>query len=49
VASLQKAREIAELLKNKIKNGEFELTKPVEIFPTGTSLKKLTDTEGGEL
>ncbi|MCX6236313.1 MAG: homocysteine biosynthesis protein [Bacteroidia bacterium] len=48
VASLQKAREIADLLKKSIQDGKFELTAPVAIFPTGTSLKKLFETEGGE-
>ncbi len=48
VASLQKARDIAEILKNKIKQGEFEITKPVQMFPTDTSLNRLVDMEGGE-
>ena len=48
VASLQKAREIADILKKSIQNGKFELTTPVAMFPTGTSLKKLFETEGGE-
>jgi L-aspartate semialdehyde sulfurtransferase len=48
VASLQKAREIADLLKKSIQGGKFELTCPVGMFPTGTSLKKLFETEGGE-
>jgi L-aspartate semialdehyde sulfurtransferase len=48
VASLQKAREIADLLKKSIQNGKFELTAPVAMFPTGTSLKKLFESEGGE-
>lgn len=48
VASLQKAREIAGLLKKSIEAGKFEITCPVGIFPTGTSIKKLFDTEGGE-
>jgi uncharacterized protein (DUF39 family) len=47
VASLQKAREIADLLKKSIQQGKFEITCPVGMFPTGTSLKKLFDT-GGE-
>jgi len=48
VASLQKAREIADLPKKSIQGGKFELTCPVGMFPTGTSLKKLFETEGGE-
>ncbi len=48
VASLQKAREIADILKKSIQNGRFELTAPVIMFPTGTSVKKLFETEGGE-
>jgi len=48
VASLQKAREIADLLKKSIQNGKFELAAPVAMFPTGTSLKKLFESEGGE-
>jgi L-aspartate semialdehyde sulfurtransferase len=48
VASLQKARQIATLLKSYIQKGEFELTCPVASFPSGTSLKKLIETEGGE-
>ncbi len=48
VASLQKAREIAGLLKKSIQLGKFELTCPVGTFPTGTSMKKLFETEGGE-
>jgi uncharacterized protein (DUF39 family) len=47
VASLQKAREIADLLKKSIRQGMFEITCPVGMFPSGTSLKKLFDT-GGE-
>ena len=49
VASLQKAREIAGLLKKSIEAGQFEITCPVGLFPTGTSIKKLFSTEGGEL
>ena len=48
VASLQKAREIAGLLKKSIEAGQFEITCPVGLFPTGTSIKKLFSTEGGE-
>jgi L-aspartate semialdehyde sulfurtransferase len=49
VASLQKARQIAEVLKSDISEGKFELTCPVAMFPKGTSLNKLIDSEGGEL
>ncbi|WP_423129803.1 homocysteine biosynthesis protein [Gaoshiqia sp. Z1-71] len=48
VSSLEKARKIAGLLKEKIQKGEFELTKPVMSFPSNTSLKGLKET-GGEL
>jgi len=41
VSSISKGREIANILKNWIENGEFLLTEPVTEFPTGTSLKKL--------
>ena len=47
VSSLVKARKIADLLKEKIKKGEFELTKPVMMFPTNTRLNGLKET-GGE-
>ena len=47
VASLAKARKIADLLKEKIQKGEFELVKPVMMFPTNTSLNGLKET-GGE-
>ncbi len=47
VSSLSKARKIANLLKEKIQKGEFEITKPVMQFPTNTSLKGLKET-GGE-
>jgi uncharacterized protein (DUF39 family) len=41
LSSLYKAREIAELLKEQIKKGEFLLTEPVEIFPKGKGLHSL--------
>lgn len=41
VASLAKAREIADILKSWIQKGEFLLTEPVRPMPTGTSLKGL--------
>lgn len=47
VSSLEKARKIAGLLKEKIQKGEFEITKPVMQFPSNTSLKGLKET-GGE-
>lgn len=48
VASLQKAREIAAILKKSIQKGKFELTAPVGAFPTHTSLKSLFESEGEE-
>ncbi|MGQ8335760.1 homocysteine biosynthesis protein [Sunxiuqinia sp. A32] len=47
VSSLAKARKIADLLKEKIQKGEFELVKPVMTFPKNTSLNGLKET-GGE-
>ncbi len=47
VASLAKARKIAELLKEKIQKGEFELQQPVKMFPSNTSLNGLKEV-GGE-
>lgn len=41
LSSLYKAREIAELLKEQIKKGEFLLTEPIEIFPKGKGLNSL--------
>jgi uncharacterized protein (DUF39 family) len=49
VASLQKAREIAALLKDNISKGTFEISKPIDLFPSGTSLNALKETEGGQL
>lgn len=43
VASLSKARQIAELLKKTIEQGEFEITQPVKLFPKNTSLKSLVE------
>ncbi len=48
VASLSKARKIADILKKQIKEGTFELTKPVQMFPTNTSLQGLKEIKGGE-
>lgn len=45
VASLSKARKIADELKTWLQNGEFEITKPVQMFPTNTSLNSLKETE----
>lgn len=45
VASLSKARQIAEILKSWIQKGDFQLTKPVRPMPTGTSLKGLQEIE----
>ncbi len=43
VASLSKARQIAEILKSWIQKGDFLLTEPVRPMPTGTSLKGLQE------
>lgn len=48
VASLSKARRIAELLKKVIEKGDFEITQPVKLFPGNTSLKSLIETEKTE-
>jgi uncharacterized protein (DUF39 family) len=45
VASLAKARLIADMLKDKITKGEFLLQEPIQLFPTGTSLKKLVEVD----
>ncbi|QIA06232.1 homocysteine biosynthesis protein [Draconibacterium halophilum] len=45
VASLKKARKIADELKEWLKNGNFEVTKPVQMFPSNTSLNGLKETE----
>lgn len=41
LASLKKAREIAELLKEKITKGEFLISKPVELFDTTSRTKPM--------
>ncbi len=41
LSSLYKAREIADLLKEQIKKGEFLLSEPIEIFPKGKGLNSL--------
>ncbi len=45
VASLAKARKIADELKKWLQNGGFEISKPVQMFPANTSLKGLKETE----
>ncbi len=45
VASLSKARKIADELKKWLLNGEFEVNKPVQMFPSNTSLNNLKETE----
>lgn len=45
VASLSKARKIANELKEWLQKGEFEISKPVQMFPTNTSLNGLQETE----
>jgi uncharacterized protein (DUF39 family) len=45
VASLSKARKIADELKSWLLKGEFEISKPVHMFPKNTSLKGLKETE----
>jgi len=45
VASLSKARKIAEELKSWLQKGEFEISKPVQMFPQNTSLNGLKETE----
>jgi uncharacterized protein (DUF39 family) len=45
VASLAKARKIADELKKWLQDGEFEVNKPVQMFPQNTSLKGLKETE----
>jgi len=41
LSSIYKAREIAEILKNLVKEGSFLLSEPVEMFPRGKGLKSL--------
>lgn len=45
VSSLAKARKIADELKEWLLKGEFEVTKPVQLFPKNTSLKGLKERE----
>ena len=43
VSSLAKARKIADELKKSLLNGQFEISKPVQLFPQNTSLKTLKE------
>lgn len=45
VASLSKARKIAEILRKAIQEGTFEITRPVKFFPSETSLRSLCETD----
>ncbi|WP_340111425.1 homocysteine biosynthesis protein [Maribellus mangrovi] len=45
VASLSKARKIADELKKWLLNGDFEVSKPVQMFPQNTALNGLKETE----
>jgi uncharacterized protein (DUF39 family) len=45
VSSLAKARKIADELKKWLMKGEFEVTKPVQMFPSNTSLNGLQEVE----
>ncbi len=45
VSSLAKARKIADELKYWLLSGDFEVTKPVQMFPKNTSLKGLKEME----
>lgn len=45
LSSLKKAREIAEILKNKIKKGEFTLNEPVLKFDSESVTKPMTERE----
>lgn len=45
VASLSKARKIAGELKKWLLNGDFEISRPVQMFPKNTFLKGLKETE----
>lgn len=41
MSSLKKARQIAALLKEQIKKGDFLLTEPIQMFPQNKALKNL--------
>ncbi|MCK5731293.1 MAG: homocysteine biosynthesis protein [Draconibacterium sp.] len=45
VASLAKARKIANELKEWLQKGDFEISKPVQMFPQNTSLNGLKEME----
>jgi uncharacterized protein (DUF39 family) len=45
VSSLSKARKIANELKKWLQNGDFEINKPVQMFPKNTTLQALKETE----
>lgn len=45
VASLAKARKIAELLKEQIQQSKFYIQEPVQLFPNNTSLNGLVEVE----
>ncbi|NOR76227.1 MAG: hypothetical protein GQ525_13850, partial [Draconibacterium sp.] len=45
VASLSKARKIANELKEWLQSGNFEISKPVQMFSQNTSLNSLKETE----
>ncbi len=51
VASLAKARVIADILKKQIQKGDFLIQEPIQMFPSNTSLNSLKEFEikdGGE-
>lgn len=51
VASLAKARVIADILKKQIQKGDFLIQEPIQMFPSNTSLNSLKEIEikeGGE-
>lgn len=45
VSSLAKARKIAAELKEWLQKGQFEVSRPVQMFPKDTSVKSLKETE----
>lgn len=48
VASLAKARKIADILKKEIQNGSFLVQEPVQLFPSNTTLNGLKEVEKKE-
>ncbi|MDD3056883.1 MAG: homocysteine biosynthesis protein [Sphaerochaeta sp.] len=48
LSSLAKAREIADILADRIRNRQFFLTEPVSMFPKDSFVKPLVHREGGE-